>query len=118
MKLIDHSQTAEVLDVEDLLRRCMGNRPFAIRIVQAFLAQLEADLSELDTAIAEENAALIAIIAHRVKGASSNVSARRLCQAAAAIGDLAAAIDMDQIGSYRETLREEQDKFVETSSQI
>jgi HPt (histidine-containing phosphotransfer) domain-containing protein len=109
-----------VLDVEDLLRRCMGNRQFASRIVRAFLAQLEADLSELDTAIAEENAALIAIIAHRVKGASSNVSARRLSQAAAAIGDLATAmpIDMDQVGTYRERLREEQEKFIETSSQI
>lgn len=118
MKLVDPIQAGEVLDIKDLLRRCMGNRHFAQRIVQTFLEQLTADLNELDAAIAEANPNLAAVIAHRIKGASSNVSAGRLSEAASAIGELAKTFDMVQIGLQAEALRDELERFIETSRQI
>ncbi len=62
------------IDHKDLLTRCMGNAQFAARILEAFQRQLSGDLEALDAAILAGDAAEVAVIAHRVKGASSNVS--------------------------------------------
>lgn len=118
MNLIDEIQSVDVLDHNDLLKRCMGNRQFALRIVEAFERQLVADLDELDQAVATEDAAEIAVIAHRIKGACSNVSARRLQQLALRLGELATSRDMVEIRRCGPHLRKERERFHESLALI
>ena len=104
-----------VIDQKDLLTRCMGNKPFAARILNAFLKQLSADLEELETAIQNDDVSQVAIISHRIKGASSNVSARRLNSLASSIGDLAKNNDLGPIRESCLAIREEQQQFMESA---
>jgi HPt (histidine-containing phosphotransfer) domain-containing protein len=107
-----------VIDQKDLLTRCMGNKPFAARILDAFLRQLNADLDELESAIRNEDSAQVAIISHRVKGASSNVSARRLCSLASALGEMAKNKDLNGLHDNCLAIREEQQQFMESAKRF
>jgi HPt (histidine-containing phosphotransfer) domain-containing protein len=104
-----------VMDQKDLLTRCMGNKPFAARILDAFLRQLNADLDELEAAIQSEDAAQVAIISHRVKGASSNVSARRLNSLATSIGEFAKSHDLDRLHECCLAIRDAQQQFLDSA---
>ena len=74
-------QTAEILpppagiDFASLMHRCMGKKDLAGRLLQKFQAQADADLQELETAIREQDAPRLRLVAHRLKGAAANVSA-------------------------------------------
>ncbi len=118
MTVSNLNQPDIVIDHDDLLTRCMGNRQFAARILDAFERQLHADLDELDAAIQAENPAQVAIIAHRVKGASSSVSARQLNKLATTIGEWAKNCEIEQLHSCRPSIREAQQEFIESARQF
>ena len=107
--------TQSVIDQEDLLTRCMGNRDFAHRILQSFAKQLSADLNALESAIDRGDVDQVAVIAHRVKGTSSNVSACGIHRLAANIGELAKNGDIELVGSFGLAIRREQQRFLEAS---
>jgi HPt (histidine-containing phosphotransfer) domain-containing protein len=107
-----------VIDHPDLLTRCMGNKAFASRILEAFQKQLSADLDELDAAIRAEDSSLVAVIAHRVKGASANVSARQLTRIAGSLGEWAKHGDLEQLQACSQTIREAQQDFMESALQF
>jgi HPt (histidine-containing phosphotransfer) domain-containing protein len=71
-------QSVELIDLEALKRRCLGNTALVERILRKFPAQLDADLASLESALASGNASEYALIVHRIKGMSANVEARRL----------------------------------------
>ena len=107
-----------VIDHKDLLTRCMGNQQFAARILDAFQRQLAADLEELEAAIRAEDPNQVAVIAHRVKGASSNVSARQLNRLATSIGEWAKNRQLDNLQSCPQKIREAQRDFVESAEEF
>lgn len=117
--MLSHAIESEcVMDQKDLLTRCMGNKPFAARILDAFLKQLNSDLDELEAAIHNEDATQVAIISHRVKGASSNVSARRLNFLAASIAELAKNNEMGKLQESCLAIRDEQQQFIESAKRF
>jgi len=63
------------IDFPSLLRRCMGKRDLAARLVQKFLIQAGADVQDLEVAIREQDAVRLRMVAHRIKGSAANVSA-------------------------------------------
>jgi HPt (histidine-containing phosphotransfer) domain-containing protein len=107
-----------IIDHSDLLTRCMGNQQFAARILDAFQRQLDADLDELEAAIRAGDSHLVAVIAHRVKGASSNVSARQLNRLATSIGEWAKNRQIENLQSCRQQIREAQQDFIESAEQF
>ena len=82
---------AEVLDLQGLSDRCLGNLELAQRVLDKFEQRLPAELAELERVAELGDAAKIALVAHRIKGNSSNISAAGLQQAAAEIEDLSCA---------------------------
>ncbi len=78
----------EVLDLQGLCERCMGNLDLVERVLDKFDKRLPDELAELERVIELGDAANTALVAHRIKGNSSNVSASGLQQAAADIEDL------------------------------
>ena len=66
------------IDFPSLLQRCMGKPELAQRLVQKFLVQAGADLQELETAIRENDATRLRLVAHRIKGSAANVSAEAI----------------------------------------
>ena len=88
MGLTSWDSTRRVLNIDELLARCMGNIGFAERILAKFQDRFEHDLEELDRALQARDAEAVARTAHRIKGASANVAASRLHEHAAEIEQL------------------------------
>jgi HPt (histidine-containing phosphotransfer) domain-containing protein len=69
---------ARVINVDDLMSRCMGNLEFVERILAIFQSRCEADLQELEEAVAASDFVRVQRIAHRLKGACANAGASDL----------------------------------------
>lgn len=69
---------AKVINVDDLMGRCMGNLDFVERILTIFQTRCEADLTELEAAIEAADLPRVQQIAHRLKGACANAGANNL----------------------------------------
>jgi HPt (histidine-containing phosphotransfer) domain-containing protein len=77
----------QVLDLQGLLDRCMGNLDLVQRLLDRFEQWVPDELAELEEALAIEDAERIAQAAHRIKGSSANISALGLQRAASEIVD-------------------------------
>lgn len=83
---MSHTQTSNAgeqgsaVDFMALLGRCLGNFKIVERVITTFRETGESDLHELEMAIEEEDYSLVMEISHRLKGASSNVSATGLAK--------------------------------------
>lgn len=109
------STSADGIDVNELLARCMGNLQFAQRVVAKFHARLDDDLIELDKALAESNSGSVARLAHRIKGAAANVGAHGLFRQAATLEELALANEVADLANLLDGLRQEKSRFVKAA---
>ena len=105
------NQATEVLDVEDLMTRCMGNIEFAGRVLSTFQKLGDEAIADLEQAIAAEEAETLARLAHRLKGASANVAAPGLRTHAAEIERAARQSSLEEIPAHLENLRSEWSRF-------
>ena len=86
-----------VVDFDSLLQRCLGNRELPKKLLTKFHARLPDELTQIASAVAAGDCALVSSLAHRLKGAAANLSAERMCEAAAELellgrnGDLTGA---------------------------
>ena len=76
-----------------------------------FRNQLMSDLTLLQQATVAGDAGVIAKVAHRIKGAAANVSARDLRERAAELEDMARAAAWDQISEGVQMLAAERVEF-------
>ncbi len=118
MKPMDYESVDGIINVEELLARCMGNGDMAQRILTKFQDRLGLDLEELQLGLDQQNAGAIAQVAHRIKGASASVSAPRLYGLAATIEQLGRAERISEIPSGVEQLRHEWARFTHGISSL
>jgi HPt (histidine-containing phosphotransfer) domain-containing protein len=85
------SLSKDMLNVEELCNRCMGSKDLVRRVLQKFQHRIPEELAEMEQALERGDAEQVARIAHRVRGASANVSAARLAQAALEIEETSRA---------------------------
>ncbi len=104
-------QMAMVIDVEDLMDRCLGNIEFARRILAVLQELGDENLAGLEEALAAEDADAIARLAHCLKGASANASALGLRAQAAEIEHAARQCSLGEIPAHLENLRHEWSRF-------
>src|SRR5271165_4200658 len=76
------SSEDDVLDLQELCDRCIGNLDLVQRVLDKFEQRLPEELAELERALELGDTAQAALVAHRIKGNASNVSAGALRQAA------------------------------------
>jgi HPt (histidine-containing phosphotransfer) domain-containing protein len=106
-------QTSAALDYEDLLARCMGNIEFVERVLDKFQSSFGQDLENLETELNSENAETVAMVAHRLKGASASVGAPGLRQWAAEIEQLGRADRLNEARQPVQHLRDEWSRFLD-----
>lgn len=95
------------INVDDLVKRCMGNLDFATRILGMLNDRCEADLGELEAALSDYDPQKIAKISHRLKGALANSGAYNLCQQAAKVCENAPTSTREEIADQVTQLRRE-----------
>ena len=110
------SEAQLVFDVDDLMRRCLGNRDFAERILAMFQTRFDEDVHELERMLAAGDAESVAYLSHRLKGAAANAAAPTLKALAAEIEQLACAWSLDEVQRRLDDLRHEWDWFKESAS--
>ena len=103
-----------VLAFDELVERCMGNLDLAERVLAKFEQSFGGDLEQLENLLQSESSEQIALIAHRLKGASANVGAPGLRDGAAQIESLARAERVGEIPPCIEQLRGEWLRFMES----
>lgn len=86
-----------MLDVDDLMQRCMGNLDFACKVLSIMSERCEEDIRALEQAVAEHDYDRVSRVSHRLKGAFANASAVEMSRLA---GELCAA---SQSGSNEES---------------
>lgn len=103
-------------DFEAMLARCLGKLDLLDRALFRFETVVQTDLEELEQAISRSDAMKIASIAHRIKGASSNVSALRVHAQAAKLEELARTQKLENSRRFGQQLRAEVSLFFKSAS--
>ncbi len=71
------SPPCEMLNLDELRNRCMGNIDLVNRVLKKFQTRFPEELAEMKQALECGDSERIARVAHRVKGTSASVSAKR-----------------------------------------
>jgi HPt (histidine-containing phosphotransfer) domain-containing protein len=95
------------LDRDELLARCLGRIDLVERILQRFHNALDEDVKRLEEAVRGERADEVALVAHRIKGASLAVSAHALTACARSLEECASEGRWDDIPVQVERLKSE-----------
>ena len=106
-RLAAEPHASDVLNLQELQDRCMGNIELMQRVLGKFQQRIPEELAELEKALELRDMAQIARVAHRVKGSSANVSARGIEQAAVEIEDSSRAGRITDVSAHIERLRAE-----------
>ncbi|MFV2066916.1 MAG: Hpt domain-containing protein [Pirellulales bacterium] len=108
-----HTETPScVVDVDELLARCLGNLEFAERILAIFQDRCSTDLDDLEQAIEAEDLKRVAGITHRLKGACANAAAHSLCERISHLREAACSGDSSDVSGHYRELRNDWDEFV------
>jgi HPt (histidine-containing phosphotransfer) domain-containing protein len=116
--LANGESDCEVLDVWALCDRCMGNLQLVQRVLDKFETRLPGELAELERVLENDDAAKIALVAHRIKGNSSNVSATGLRHAAAEIEDLSRAGRVADARAHLDGLQDQWRRYVDNRDEL
>lgn len=92
-------ESLPVVDREDLVNRLLGDAKLADEILQVFAAEVPAMLDDLKKSMAAQDGQKIILRAHTLKGASGNVSAKRMSATAAEMETLARQGDLNALAS-------------------
>ncbi len=79
------SRSTQVLNMQQLLDRCMGNLELAERCLVRFEQKLQADVDSVQQCVDSDDRAELVQVAHRVKGSAATVAAEGLAETAAAL---------------------------------
>ncbi|MCA9101062.1 MAG: Hpt domain-containing protein [Planctomycetales bacterium] len=101
-----------VVDVDELLSRCLGNLEFAERIIAIFQARCSTDLEQLEEAIDQQDLQRVAAVAHRLKGACANAAAHPLCERISQLRQAACANALDDVTARFQEVQDEWAHFV------
>jgi len=104
--------TTNVLDLQELCDRCLGNLDLVERVLDKFDQRLPGELAELEHVLKTGDAAKVTLVAHRIKGNASNISASGLQEAAAEIEDLSRAGRVADIPARLPKLREQWQRYL------
>jgi len=101
-----------VVDVEDLLARCLGNIEFADHILSVFQERCAHDMDELAELVESRDLESAALVAHRMQGACANAAVRGMKTRASRLRAAAVERSADDVRARYEELRKEWEQFL------
>jgi len=103
---------APVFDLDDALARIEGDRELLEEIVSIFIAECASNMDAIRQAHSAGDARLLERLAHTVKGASANLGAVAVSQAAFRIEKTAASGDLASCAELIEKMQQEIDRLL------
>ncbi|MBK7403598.1 MAG: response regulator [Phycisphaerales bacterium] len=104
---------AAPVDVEDALRRCCGNSEILLQVFDEFARSAERAICDLDRGIREGSREEVARVAHSLRGAAANISAREAAGRAGSLESVAKGSEGTGLGEQFEALRDELQRVLE-----
>jgi signal transduction histidine kinase/DNA-binding response OmpR family regulator len=95
------------VDYQCLLQRCLNKPELAARLLRKLLEQAGHDVAAITTAAQQNDAAGLAAVAHRLKGASANVAAEPMRRLAATLEELGRRGDLAAVSHLLPQLKSE-----------
>lgn len=95
------------LQFAELVDRCMGKRDFAWRMLDKFRGRLTEELAQIETAVESSDAAVVARLAHSLKGSAGNLSAGSVRDVAESLEQAAKLGDWTHVVATTARLRQE-----------
>ena len=118
MNIASHGFAREAVNVDELRARCMGDTEMMRRVLLKFQDRFRTDLSELERGLEDGDMVTVTRAAHRLKGASGNVSAPDLMGLASEIEQLGRTEETEEIPSRIKQLHVAWERFVDTVSTL
>lgn len=106
-------KSGNVLDLEGLLARSMGNLDRAERIIAKFLDRVPDELVRIEQSVETEDAQRTARLTHTLKGAAATLSAQALREALARLEAMARCDEMEDASACLAQVRHQWNRFVE-----
>jgi len=97
----------DAIDIKDVMERVQDDKELLLELLDIFEQDYREKRVLLDELIAKKNVDEIRDISHSIKGATGNISAKRMHECCAQIEKLAEAKDMDKVIALMPTLDEE-----------
>jgi HPt (histidine-containing phosphotransfer) domain-containing protein len=107
---------SDVLDLEGLRSRCMGNIDLVERVLNTFQQRIPEEMAAMESAFQQNDAEQVARVAHRVKGCSASMSAGRLAQAAAEIEEAARGGRVTEVPANIQHLHQEWEQYLDRAA--
>ncbi|NLF08409.1 MAG: Hpt domain-containing protein [Pirellulaceae bacterium] len=108
----------DVLNLDELQNRCMGNFDLVRRILSKFQTRFPEDMAEMQAALGDGNTDQLARIAHRLKGTAASVSAKGLARAAAGLEDYTRSKSGSNFTLFLDRLASEWAKFQSEADRV
>ena len=86
----------EAIDLKEVMDRVQDDRELLIELLQIFSDDYAQKEKMLDEAVAKNDFEQVRDIAHGLKGASGNISAKKLCSCFADLGQMAKTRDFSK----------------------
>ena len=111
-------RASDVLDLEGLCKRCMGNIDLVQRVLKTFQQRIPGEMEAMEKALEARDTEQIARVAHRVKGSSASVSAAGVARAAAEIEDVSRAGSVTDIPASIGHLHDEWGQYLDYATRL
>jgi HPt (histidine-containing phosphotransfer) domain-containing protein len=105
----------EIFNYNVLIERCMGNIGLANRLIDKCRTYLPQEFKELEKAFADKDAQQVALLAHRLKGATATILAQGMKRAAEEIEQCGRGGRLVDIPPQIERLHQEWERFEKVS---
>jgi HPt (histidine-containing phosphotransfer) domain-containing protein len=99
---------------DELLARCLGKTDLMKRILGKFRETFTKDYGLLEAAVQQVNAADVALVSHRMKGAAANIGAPAIRDVAATIEDKARQQSLKGCKELLQVLQSEWTRFLDS----
>ncbi|MBX9791228.1 MAG: Hpt domain-containing protein [Pirellulales bacterium] len=116
MAKIDAANLSGVIDLNELMTRCLNNLEFAERMLTLFENRCGDDLTELERAFEQGDVEKARRVSHRFAGASANAAAGRLHGRATELRNDLREGSLDAARPRLHELRQEWQRFTEAMS--
>ena len=103
----------EIINLESLKDRFLGNTDLLDRVLQTFTETLDTDLKVLEQAIRTDNSESAVFCAHRIKGMAASMEARDLWKSASITEDCAKNKCLDKLSDCLSQLYSDQKTLAE-----
>ena len=106
------------IDLNEVLERVQNDKDLLVELFDIFLADCPAKITALKEAAAQKDLTRIKEVAHSMKGASGNISAKKLYALFLKIEQMAKTNDLSAMGSSLQELDRQMEEFKVCSSKL